>query len=209
MKKINDIRKEEILDSFKKLFESICFNDISFKSISKNTSCGRTSIYNYFKTKEDILIELYKDEFKRWEEDLNDILNIDNIGDVSLYSSLIAKSIEKREVMLKIMSLNFASIEENVSFENLVSFKKIYFSVIDTFKKTLYKFFIMDIKKETLDKIASFYLIFLKGLYSFVRLTNKQKEAIKLSENTIEEIDIFTYSYETIYMLISSERGKI
>ena len=45
-------RREEILAACRKLYETMSFKEISLKEIGQQTSFTRTSIYNYFETKE-------------------------------------------------------------------------------------------------------------------------------------------------------------
>ena len=47
-------RKEEIINACEKLYQTMSFKDITLKEIGKETSFSRTSIYNYFQTKEEM-----------------------------------------------------------------------------------------------------------------------------------------------------------
>ena len=51
------------------------FREITLKEIGKITSFSRSSIYNYFETKEEIFLGLFQREYDRWNEDLTAILN--------------------------------------------------------------------------------------------------------------------------------------
>lgn len=53
-KKIVDARREETINACEKLYEKENFKDITIKQIGEKTSFSRTSIYNYFQTKEEI-----------------------------------------------------------------------------------------------------------------------------------------------------------
>ena len=59
-KEIVDMRKEEIINACEKLYENNSFKDITIKSIGEETTFSRTSIYNYFQTKEEIFLALFK-----------------------------------------------------------------------------------------------------------------------------------------------------
>ena len=52
-KEIVDIRREEIINACEKLYENNNFKDITIKNIGEETTFSRTSIYNYFHTKEE------------------------------------------------------------------------------------------------------------------------------------------------------------
>lgn len=63
-KEIIDVRKEEIINACEKLYENNNFKDITIKSIGEKTTFSRTSIYNYFQTKEEIFLALLKENMK-------------------------------------------------------------------------------------------------------------------------------------------------
>ena len=68
-------RREEIIDACEKLYQSMNFKDLTFKEIGNETSFSRPTIYNYFKTKEEIVLAMIEREFERWNADLESILN--------------------------------------------------------------------------------------------------------------------------------------
>lgn len=51
-------RREEIINACSELYETMGFRDITLKEIGAYTSFSRPSIYNYFKTKEEIFLGL-------------------------------------------------------------------------------------------------------------------------------------------------------
>ena len=50
--KLTKERKDEIIDSCASLYETMSFKDITIRDIGSKTSFTRTSIYNYFQSKE-------------------------------------------------------------------------------------------------------------------------------------------------------------
>ena len=66
-------RKEEIINACASLYETMGFKDITIRDIGAKTSFTRTSIYNYFQTKEEIFLALLQREYKAWTADLEAI----------------------------------------------------------------------------------------------------------------------------------------
>ena len=66
-------RKEEIITACEKLYKTMSFKDITLKEIGNETSFSRPTIYNYFRTKEEIFLALYEREYVRWNEELEGI----------------------------------------------------------------------------------------------------------------------------------------
>ena len=71
-------RKEEIINACEKLYQTMSFKEITIRDIGAVTSFTRTSIYNYFQTKEEIFLALFEREYDRWNESLVAILENNN-----------------------------------------------------------------------------------------------------------------------------------
>lgn len=70
---LTNARKEEIIDACASLYETKSFRDITIRDIGEKTSFTRTSIYNYYHSKEEIFLALLRREHEAWTEDLNGI----------------------------------------------------------------------------------------------------------------------------------------
>ena len=67
---LTNARRQEIIDVCAALYETHSFKEISILEISRATSFTRTSIYNYFQTKEEIFLALLEQEYARWCDDM-------------------------------------------------------------------------------------------------------------------------------------------
>ena len=189
-------RKEEIVSACEKLYKSMSFRDITIKDIAKETTFTRASIYNYFETKEEIFLSLYEKEYYIWNDDLEEILSSVKKFTKSSFADKIAKTLEKRVMLLKLMAMNNYDMEENSRLECLISFKLAYLKTINTFSKLLSKFNPLLSKKEIDDIIYMFYP-FIYALYPYSHVTKKQmmameKAGYKWNENTIYKL---TYNF--------------
>ena len=73
LKETIDKRREEIMDACDKLYEEKGFQDITIKDISAETNFSRPSIYNYFRSKEEIFLGLLTREYEEWNHSLLEI----------------------------------------------------------------------------------------------------------------------------------------
>ena len=89
-------RKEEIINACEMLYQTMNFKDITIKEIGNVTSFSRTSIYNYFETKEEIFLALLKREYDAWILDLHKIVEEHESMDDEQIASAIAKSLDQR-----------------------------------------------------------------------------------------------------------------
>lgn len=169
-------RKEAIVDACEKLYSEKNFRDINIKEIGEITSFTRTTIYNYFINKEEILLELFRREYKRWNEDLTQILVVEKL-DKDQFAELIASSLEKRTTLLHILSTNFADFDELSRYENIVEFKKTYALTLKLFREMLKKFF-DSADSKNIDEFVMIFFPFLCGIYPYTVVSEKQKNAM-------------------------------
>ena len=177
---LTNARKEEIVNACAALYETMSFKDITLQNIGEKTSFTRTSIYNYFHTKEEIFLALLKREHEAWITDMEELLQQNSSMDAQRFSEDMAKILEKRSCMLKLMSMNIYDMEVNSRMENLVDFKKSYAEAFDTLEECLKKFF-HSMTEE--DRKGFLYAVFpfLFGIHPFTSHTEKQLEAMKIS----------------------------
>ena len=121
---LTNARKEEIVNACAALYETMSFRDITLRDIGNKTSFTRTSIYNYFHTKEEIFLALLKREHDAWITDMDEMLRKNTAMDEDAFAEDLSRILEKRGCMLKLMSMNIYDMEVNSRMENLVDFKK-------------------------------------------------------------------------------------
>ena len=61
---LTNARKDEIINACASLYKMMGFKDITIRDIGAETSFTRTSIYNYFQTKEEIFWHCCKESMK-------------------------------------------------------------------------------------------------------------------------------------------------
>lgn len=185
-------RKEEIINACEKLYQTMSFKDITLKEIGKETSFSRTSIYNYFQTKEEIFLALLKREYDAWIRELCEAMESEETMTDDQIADVLARTLDNHRQLLKIMSMNHYDLEENSRMELLVEFKVSYGNAMKTVMAMLAKFRKdMDIEKRR-EFVYSFFP-FMFGIYPYTVVTEKQKEAMKLAG--------VNYTYSSLYDL--------
>lgn len=188
-------RKEEIINACEESYKTMSFKEITLKEIGAETSFTRTSIYNYFQTKEEIFLALFEREYNRWNESLTDILeNNDSLTKREL-AEKIAVSLSEREQLLKLLSMNIYDMEANSRPEILTSFKKSYGTSINTISRLLEKF-CPDMNESDIKNFIYMFFPFMFGIYPYTSVTDKQRKAM-------EEAGI-NYVYQSVYELTYS-----
>ena len=200
-KEIVDIRKEEIIKACEKLYKKENFKDITIKHIGEETSFSRTSIYNYFHTKEEIFLALFQREYEIWIDDLNKMYDENEKLSKEEFASALAHTIEKRPTLLKLLSMNMYDMEENSRMEVLIEFKRAYGDSIKTVKKCLDKFYTIMNEKEKEEFLFSFFP-FMYGIYPYTFVTDKQRKSMEKAEVPFEYMTIYELAYKGILKLL-------
>ena len=194
-------RKEEIISACAALYETVSFKDITLKDISQATSFTRTSIYNYFQTKEEIFLALLQREYDLWQEDLAALLRTHEALTADAFADAFAHTLEGRTRMLKLLSMNLYDMESNSRMENLVAFKISYKAVLATVQQCLEKFF----PHMTAQDIQGFlyaFLPFLFGIYPYTYITEKQKQAMAQAAVPYVLLSLYDLTYTCVRKLL-------
>ena len=201
---LTSARKEEIISACRKLYETMSFKDITLKEIGQQTSFTRTSIYNYFETKEEIFLALFTQEYELFAKDLDGLCEHRETLSTDELSSELARALERRPLMLKLLSMNLYDMEANSRMERLVEFKKAYGESSAAVDRCLKKF-VPGLTEENRQTFLYAFLPFVYGLYPYTVVTEKQRLAMK--EAGIPYVYMSTY--EMAYTFIRTLLGGL
>ena len=126
-------------------------------------------IYYYFHTKEEIFLALLQREYEAWICDLNSIRQNHQEMSVEQFSDELAHSLEKRDRLLKLMSMNHYDMESNSRMENLVAFKTVYGNSMRMVAGCLEKFFPYMTEGDRQGFIYAFFPISVRGVSIYGR----------------------------------------
>lgn len=199
-----DKRRTEILKACRELYEKMNFKEITIKEISCYTSFSRPSIYNYFTTKESIFIEIFREEYVFWCDDMNNILSKYKTLSVEEFANKLAQTLENRPVLLKLLSMNVYDLEENCSLEDLINFKKVYKRTLETMTLLLNTYF----PQMTIEDIEHFiytFFPFMFGLYPYTNVTEKQHTAMETVGLNYPKRRVYDFACQTILMILNNK----
>ena len=188
-------RREEIITACEQLYQTMSFREITLKEIGNITSFSRPTIYNYFETKEEIFLALFKREYDRWNEQLTGILDHHERLTKAQLADRIAQSLTERQQLLKLLAMNNYDMEANSRQEFLTMFKQSYGGSMDRMRMLLEKF-CPDMSAAEIQRFLYTFFPFMFGIYPYTAVTEKQKTAM-------EEAGI-NFTYQTVYELTYS-----
>ena len=197
-------RREEIVAACRKLYETGSFKEITLKEIGQQTSFTRTSIYNYFETREEIFLALFQQEYEIFARELDELCGREEELTADALAAELARALERRPLMLKLLSMNLYDMEANSRMERLVEFKTAYGASKDALDRVLRRF-VPGLGEQGRQTFLYAFLPFVYGLYPYTVVTEKQREAMK--EAGIDYVYMSTY--EMAYAFIRTLLGGL
>ncbi|HJC53938.1 MAG TPA: TetR family transcriptional regulator [Candidatus Gemmiger stercoravium] len=170
-------RREEIIDACAALYETMSLREITIKLIGARTSFTRTSIYNYFETKEEIFLALLRREYEAWTADLD---ALPAQPDAAALADALARTLERRGTMLRLLSMNLYDIEANSRVENLAAFKTVYAASMQAVRRLLARSG-PALSGPAAERFLYAFYPFLFGIYPYTTVTPKQQQAMAMA----------------------------
>lgn len=194
-------RKEEIITACAELYKTMSFKEITIKEIGNAITFTRTSIYNYFQTKEEIFLALLQREYELWVHHLKQIQSEHESMTREEFADALAHSLEERQNLLKIMSMNHYDMEDNSRIERLIEFKVVYGESLAEVRNCLDKFFPEMTVQDKQNFIFSFFP-FMFGIYPYTVVTEKQREAMTQAKVNYVYMSIYEITYAEVKKLL-------
>lgn len=191
-----DERREEILKCCKELFEKSGYEGVNFKAISQNTTLNRTSIYNYYNTKEEILLDILLQEILAWSEEIAQ----NPAKDKESIASLLSQTLAKRKLMMDLLCILITTLEPNSSLEFLTHFKLQSSCVLEKITKVFAR--VCPDSSKLMDTSFLFFS-FVLGLYPLCNPTPKQIEAMKNAQSILAFPKFEELCYQGIMRLLA------
>lgn len=193
-------RRDEIISACEKLYQTMSFRDITLKDIGNETSFSRPTIYNYFQTKEEIFLALFKLEYDRWNEELEKIIIDNEKLSHEEIADRIAGSLDNRKQLLKLLSMNNFDMEANSREEELRSFKESYGKSLENVRRILDKF-CPEMSEVEKDNFIYVFFPFMFGIYPYTTVTDKQKAAMKEAKIDYDYQSVYDITYKCLIRL--------
>lgn len=198
---LTNSRRDEIINACANLYETMNFKDITIKEIGSATSFTRTSIYNYFHTKEEIFLALLQREYELWIKDIEKLRDENKALTASQFADGIADTLSRRDRLLKILSMNLYDLEEYCRSANLTDFKTTYKRTLDSISSCLKKFFVKMSDQDIQDFLYAFFP-FIFGIYPYTKVTEKQANAMKNAGIKYPQLSVYDITRPVVLKLL-------
>lgn len=200
-KELTESRKEEIVDACAELYKTMSFREMTIKEIGDATSFTRTSVYNYFQTKEEIFLALLRREYMLWTDRLHQLRTENITMDRLAFADAVAHSLEQRKNLLKLLSMNHYDMEENSREERLVEFKVVYGRALAEMRSCLRQFF-PEMTDDLINDFIYAFFPFMFGIYPYAYVTEKQKRAMEKAGVEFTFMSVYDIAFAEIKRLL-------
>ena len=197
---LTSARKEEIIQACAKLYETRSFKEITIKEIGAATTLTRTSIYNYFETKEEIFLALLQREYEQLVADMRSVMDREEALTRDQVAKVLARTLTDRPRLLRLLSMNLYDMEAQSRPERLAEFKVAFGASLETVQQMLFKY-IPQMDEAACQQFLYAFFPFIYGIYPYTCVTEKQREAMNLAG--------IPYVYQSAYDLTYSCLRKL
>ena len=199
-------RKEEIIKACARLYETMSFREITIKEIGAATSFTRTSIYNYFETKEEIFLALLQKEYEMWVEAMNAVMDRDDTLTRDELARILTRTLTDRPRLLRLLSMNLYDMEANSRPERLAEFKAAFGASLETVTRMVKKY-IPEMGEAARQAFLYAFFPFIYGIYPYTSVTEKQKIAMDQAGIPYVYQSAYDLTYACLKKLLSTKEA--
>ncbi len=121
-------RRNAILRAASDLLDESDYHDISIANVARKAGLAKGTVFLYFKTKEELFLQLQMKEYSSWFEDVNGRLQ-KLLGDkkkttIDGVVKAIMASVGKHPTMVRMAPLIHVILEHNIDYRTAVEFKR-------------------------------------------------------------------------------------
>ena len=116
-------RRQAILDASWATFQDAPYQSITMADVAERIQLAKGTIYLYFKTKEELFLQLTQDQLEAWFDELDEALQ-DRRFDSAGLAAYLAGSLDGRAGLVRLLAILHSVIEQNVEFEAGLEFKE-------------------------------------------------------------------------------------
>ena len=196
-------RKEEIIRACAALNETMSFREITIKEIGEATSFTRTSIYNYFETKEEIFLALLQREYELWVEAMAAVMAMKDAMTRDELAQALARTLTDRPRLLRLLSMNLYDMEANSRPERLAEFKVAFGASLGTVEQMLLRY-IPEMDHEDRRRFLYAFFPFIYGIYPYTSVTERQRVAMQQAGIPYVYQSAYELTYECLKKLLDA-----
>lgn len=118
------VKKDLLVKAAISLFNKSSFEKISMDQIAKKAGVAKGTLYLYFKTKEELFLEIHRMDYEAWFAAFQAFLRSKNPGlSASELAQWITNSLKENQRTVRLMAIASALLEKNIVYESAFRLK--------------------------------------------------------------------------------------
>ena len=171
------IRINQITTAMIELMEDLPFDKITMKKLGEKLSFTRNNLYQYVKSKNEVILLIIQQDFVEWANTLHDNLQPLKTPTLSALCKVWVQAAVKYPRILHWFPLLGELIEKDVTLEKLIPFKKSYFKILEAVKKDIIKV-LPKLDSAQAERLVYFHLRVLPHLFHLYNESSVQKKQL-------------------------------
>lgn len=125
---ISDEQKEErrlaILAAALRLFQDTSYEELSIAAVAHEAGIAKGTVYLYFRTKEELFLDLQIQEFEAWFDELYaELQALGGSCNIDSFIALLARSLAARPALVRLIAILHTVLERNIDVPTARRFK--------------------------------------------------------------------------------------
>lgn len=170
-------RRKEILDAANALFDEGGFENTSFSHIAKRVSFTRQTIYTYYHTREEVLLDLLCEQLQCFYREVDEMFPCERHVTQKEFCSLLATHFIRHKKTLQLFSLHHTVLSMNVRYENLLKFNRVMLQAFPAVDRIL-SYQCPDTSHDVFNQFTATMIPFMSSLYPIIEPHPLQLKAI-------------------------------
>lgn len=123
-------RRESILAAALELLAKHDYHDISIANIARKAGVAKGTIFLYFRTREELFLQLQIREYKSWFNDINDRIRGLKKTSLEEFVEVLASSVGGHSRLIQLIPILHVVLERNIDYKTALEFKRFLLSEI-------------------------------------------------------------------------------
>ncbi len=122
-------RRHAILAAALDLLTKNDYHEISISSVARKAGVAKGTIFLYFRTKEELFLQLQIGEYKSWFNDINRRLHVllqhnRKKGDIKDFVKIVVSSSADHPMLIRMIPILQVTLERNIDYKTALEFKR-------------------------------------------------------------------------------------
>ncbi len=129
-------RRQAILVAALDLLEEKDYQEINISSIARKAGIAKGTIFLYFRTKEELFLQLQIAEYKSWFNDINNrihaLLQREKKGSLDKFVQTVVASAVDHPTLIRLTPILHVTLERNIDYKTALEFKRFLLTEMQT-----------------------------------------------------------------------------